>query len=83
MESHISRKTSEIWGTQGLWSGQIQAGKSLWPRARVVAHWSESIGRIRFRPTVPDFLHGAPPTGACAAFIKESRMKLYMGPKVC
>ena len=23
----------------------------------------------------PDFLHGAPPTGACAAFIKESRMK--------
>jgi hypothetical protein len=24
---------------------------------------------------VPDFLHGAPPTGACAAFIKESRMK--------
>jgi len=24
---------------------------------------------------VPDFLHGAPPTDACAAFIKESRMK--------
>jgi hypothetical protein len=24
---------------------------------------------------VPDFLHGAPPTGACAAFIRESRMK--------
>ena len=24
---------------------------------------------------VPDFLQGAPPTGACAAFIKESRMK--------
>ena len=23
----------------------------------------------------PDFLHGAPPTDACAAFIKESRMK--------
>jgi hypothetical protein len=23
---------------------------------------------------VPDFLHGAPPTDACAAFIKESRM---------
>jgi len=29
----------------------------------------------RFRPTYPDFLHGAPPTPACAAFIKESRMK--------
>jgi hypothetical protein len=23
----------------------------------------------------PDFLHEAPPTPACAAFIKESRMK--------
>jgi hypothetical protein len=31
--------------------------------------------RHRFRPTYPDFLHGAPPTPACAAFIKESRMK--------
>jgi hypothetical protein len=28
-----------------------------------------------FRPRYPDFLHGAPPTAACAAFIKESRMK--------
>src|SRR5882757_10121258 len=37
--------------------------------------WNESIGRIRFRPMVPDFLHGAPPTDACAAFIKESRIK--------
>src|ERR1700733_9498015 len=26
----------------------------------------------RFRPTYPEFLHGAPPTAACAAFIKES-----------
>jgi len=24
---------------------------------------------------VPDFVHGAPPTDACAAFIEESRMK--------
>jgi hypothetical protein len=24
---------------------------------------------------VPDFLHGAPPTDACAAFSEESRMK--------
>jgi len=29
-----------------------------------------------FRPTYPDFLHGASPTPACAAFIEESRMKL-------
>jgi tetratricopeptide (TPR) repeat protein len=28
-----------------------------------------------FRPTYPDFLHGALRTNACAAFIKESRMK--------
>jgi hypothetical protein len=28
-----------------------------------------------FRPMYPDFLHGAPPTSACAAFIKESRLK--------
>jgi hypothetical protein len=28
----------------------------------------------RFRPRFPDFLYGAPPTAACAAFIKESRM---------
>jgi hypothetical protein len=28
-----------------------------------------------FRPMYPDFLHEAPPTDACAAFIKESRMK--------
>ncbi len=26
MESHISRKTSEIWGSQGPRSGQIQMG---------------------------------------------------------
>jgi hypothetical protein len=29
-----------------------------------------------FRPMYPDFLHEAPPTPACAAFIKESRMKV-------
>jgi hypothetical protein len=29
----------------------------------------------RFRPTYPDFLHEAPPTSACAAFFKESRME--------
>jgi hypothetical protein len=39
---------------------------------------SKSVGRAvprLFRPMYPDFLHGAPPTPACAAFIKESRMK--------
>jgi hypothetical protein len=29
----------------------------------------------RFQPMYPDFLRGAPPTDACAAFIKESRMQ--------
>jgi hypothetical protein len=36
----------------------------------------------RFRPTYPDFLHGAPPTAACAAFIKESRMKFANARKL-
>jgi len=35
----------------------------------------KAFEKIHFRPMVPDFLHGAPPTDACAAFIKESRMK--------
>jgi hypothetical protein len=35
-----------------------------------------------FRPTYPDFLHGAPPTPACAAFIKESRMKCANASKL-
>jgi hypothetical protein len=30
----------------------------------------------------PDFLHGAPPAPACAAFIKESRMKFANASKV-
>jgi hypothetical protein len=30
----------------------------------------------------PDFLHGAPPTAACAAFIKESRMKFANASKL-
>jgi hypothetical protein len=35
-----------------------------------------------FRPTYPDFLHEAPPTAACAAFIKESRMKFSNARKL-
>ena len=35
-----------------------------------------------FRPTYPDFLHGAPPTPACAAFFKESRMKYANASKL-
>ncbi len=35
-----------------------------------------------FRPTYPDFLHGAPPTPSCAAFIKESRMKFASASKL-
>jgi hypothetical protein len=34
-----------------------------------------------FRPMYPDFLRGAPPTAACAAFIKESRMKFASASK--
>src|ERR1700722_18638067 len=35
-----------------------------------------------FRPMYPDFLHGAPPTSACAAFIKESRIKFANASKL-
>src|ERR1700723_1176087 len=35
-----------------------------------------------FRPMYPDFLHGAPPTPACAAFIKESRMNFANASKL-
>jgi hypothetical protein len=35
-----------------------------------------------FRPPYPDFLHGAPQTAACAAFIKESRMKSVNASKL-
>jgi hypothetical protein len=47
--------------------GETTAAKRKSPCPR-----SESIGRIRLRPMVPDFLHEAPPTNACAAFIKEA-----------
>src|SRR5450631_163882 len=46
--------------------------RSLFAR---IARALEGAAPRLFRPMVPDFLHGAPPTGACAAFIKESRMK--------
>jgi hypothetical protein len=35
----------------------------------------------RFRPTYPDFLHGSPPTSACAAFLEESRMSFTNASK--
>src|ERR1700677_4387275 len=35
-----------------------------------------------FLPTYPGFLYGAPPTPACAAFIKESRMKFANASKI-
>jgi hypothetical protein len=35
----------------------------------------KAFKKYRIRPMVPDFLHGTPPTNACATFIKESRMK--------
>src|SRR5450631_1955407 len=41
----------------------------------------DGLSHRLFRPMYPDFLHGAPPTYACAAFIKESRMKLANASK--
>jgi hypothetical protein len=43
---------------------------------------SEGVGKNRFRPMYPDFLHEAPPTPACAAFIKESRLKFASANKL-
>ncbi len=47
-----------------------------------VAASRESVRKNHGRPTYPDFLHGAPPTPACAAFIKESRMKCANASKL-
>jgi hypothetical protein len=42
----------------------------------------KAIETYHFRPTYPDFLHGAPPTPAYAAFFKESRMKCANASKL-
>jgi hypothetical protein len=50
----------------------------MWGTRRSAALPAKNIGGAspsHFRPTYPDFLHGAPPTPACPAFIKESRIK--------
>jgi hypothetical protein len=53
-------------------------------RHEVVANLEKAIVGCahHFRPTYPDFLHGAPPTFARAAFIKESRMKFANARKL-
>src|SRR5450631_3394203 len=57
-------------------------GKRLRPKARIVARGEKALEEFRFRPMVPDFLHEAPPTDACAAFIKESRMEFANARKL-
>src|ERR1700741_1594388 len=42
----------------------------------------EGAGPPLFWPMYPDFLHGAPPTPACAAFFKESRIKFANAIKI-
>jgi hypothetical protein len=42
----------------------------------------KALEKHHFRPMYPDFLHEAPPTPACAAFIKESRMKFASANKL-
>jgi hypothetical protein len=65
------------WAETGAVSSAATATrpKELPPKARIIARGVKAFEEFRFRPMVPDFLHGAPPTGAYAAFIKESRMK--------
>ena len=53
-------------------------GQGLVLLAAVFSPHRKSVGGATprlFQPMFPDFLHVAPPTDACAAFIKESRMK--------
>jgi len=42
----------------------------------------KALEKHRFRPMYPDFLREAPPTPACAAFIKESRVKFANARKL-
>jgi hypothetical protein len=51
----------------------LDLGRSLF-RPHEQKRWKGATPRL-FPPMVPDFLHEAPPTDACAAFIKESRME--------
>jgi hypothetical protein len=55
--------------------GLLQAPIRGAPRPKFAARVGKAIETIHFRPRYPDFLHGAPPTPARAAFSKESRMK--------
>src|ERR1700732_891395 len=72
------------------WTGAPRSSKRTWAeddlfRMLFLALNTEAMvgaSPHRFRPTYPDFLHGAPPTPACAAFIKESRMKCTNARKV-
>ncbi len=49
---------------------------------QIRAGLGKAFETYRFRPRYPDFLHGAPPIPACAAFFKESRMKCANASKV-
>src|SRR5271155_3949506 len=49
---------------------------------KIKAGQGKAVETYHFRPTYPDFLHGAPPSPACAAFIKESRMKCANASKL-
>jgi hypothetical protein len=60
-----------------IWEAREAHRRSLChSRTRYEFSKKRSLGFAHlFRPRYPDFLHGAPQTPACAAFIKESRMK--------
>jgi hypothetical protein len=60
--------------------GPNKSGEALHSFLRI--DQQKAIETYHFRPTYPDFLHGAPPTPACAAFFKESRMKFANASKL-
>ncbi len=59
--------------------GRIRRAK---PTRAFAIRSAKSSRNISFWPRYPDFLHGSPPTAACAAFSKESRMKRANASKV-
>src|ERR1700736_4694507 len=66
----------------GVYGATFAAFAVFSPTRKRRTHGAKALEKYRFRPRYPDFLHGAPPTPACAAFIKESRMNFTSANKL-
>jgi hypothetical protein len=67
-------RKSGIWGTRGLVEGIEFNVQSCCEE--IALKTFVGLRPVVFGPGIRISCHGAPPTSACAAFIKESRMKL-------